>query len=168
MPCVCARFCCTRSTANARRNNPERRWITSHCRLPSAPSQAHWSPFDDLPAVVGTVVLLGNSSSTSSRQSSSSTAVCPYLPWWARGNGRRHDADRSPALRLLGQGAQGDPRRGVQCLLFGFLISAAERYLWKRPKSNGRNFFRKVPPVRFAGQPPIPAAAASHRREYAT
>ena len=38
----------------------------------------------------------------------------------------------------------------------------------KRPKSNGRNFFRKVPPVRFAGQPPIPAAAASHRREYAT
>lgn len=45
------------------------------------------------------------------------------------GNGRRHDADRSPALRLFGQGAQGDPRRGVNALLFGFLISAAERYL---------------------------------------
>ena len=33
----------------------------------------------------------------------------PYLPWWGAGNGRRHDADRSPALRLFGQGAQGDP-----------------------------------------------------------
>ena len=91
----------------------------------------------------------------------------PYLPWWAQGMAVVMMLTVPLLFAFSGKERKAIPVVVFNALLFGFLISAAERYL-KRPKSNGRNFFRKVPPVRFAGQPPIPAAAASHRREYAT
>jgi len=92
----------------------------------------------------------------------------PYLPWWAQGMAVVMMLTVPLLFAFSGKERKAIPVVVFNALLFGFLISAAERLSLKRPKSNGRNFFRKVPPVRFAGQPPIPAAAASHRREYAT
>ena len=111
MPCVCARFCCTRSTANARRNNPERRWITSHCRLPSAPSR-----FSAFFVYLFAAVLVFN-------------GRLPYLPWWAQGMAVVMMLTVPLLFAFSGKERKAIPVVVFNALLFGFLISAAERYL---------------------------------------
>lgn len=53
----------------------------------------------------------------------------PYLPWWADGMGRHADADAPRTLHLLGQERKAIRWCCSTALLFGFLISAAEKYL---------------------------------------